>query len=71
MNRDLHYVDPRLVELYDIENTWGPDSDFYLSLADELEARVVGGFGCGTGRVTRAVPAGRGVRGGESDPTQR
>lgn len=25
---DLHYTDPRLVDLYDIENEWGPDNDF-------------------------------------------
>jgi hypothetical protein len=32
-----HYVDPRLVALYDIENASRHDIDFYLRQADELE----------------------------------
>lgn len=28
MKLDLHYVDPRLVALYDIENPCGADTDF-------------------------------------------
>jgi hypothetical protein len=41
MKLDQHYVDLRLVELYDIENTRGADTDFYLSLAVELEAKKI------------------------------
>jgi len=52
---DEHYVDPRLVELYDIENSWGADTNFYLSLAAELDAHRILDLGCGTGLLTRAL----------------
>jgi SAM-dependent methyltransferase len=52
MKLDQHYVDLRLVELYDIENTRGADTDFYLSLAAELEAKKILDLGCGTGLLT-------------------
>jgi SAM-dependent methyltransferase len=52
MKLDQHYVDLRLVELYDIENTRGVDTDFYLSLAAELEAKKILDLGCGTGLLT-------------------
>lgn len=58
MELDLHYTDPRLVELYDLENPWGPDNDFWVALADELGARVIVDLGCGTGLVTRALAVG-------------
>ncbi len=56
---DKYYTDPRLVELYDIENRRGPDTDFYLDLAAEAEARIVFDLGCGTGLLTRelAIPS--------------
>ena len=38
MKLDQHYVEPRLVELYDIENPRGIDTDFYIKLAAELNA---------------------------------
>lgn len=47
-----HYTDPRLVALYDIENKRGADTDFYLSLATEQEARTIIDLGCGTGQLT-------------------
>lgn len=50
-----HYVDPRLVELYDIENPRGADADFYLGLAAELDARRILDLGCGTGLLTREL----------------
>jgi SAM-dependent methyltransferase len=58
---DEHYVDPRLVELYDIENTRGADTDFYVRLAEDLDARLIIDLGCGTGLLTRelALPARR------------
>jgi SAM-dependent methyltransferase len=46
---DAHYVDPRLVALYDIENLRGADTDFYVNLAAELDARRIVDLGCGTG----------------------
>lgn len=52
MKLDLHYVDPRLVELYDRDNPRGIDTDFYLSLATEIDARRIIDFGCGTGLLT-------------------
>jgi len=52
MKLDLHYVDKRLVELYDRDNPRGVDTDFYLALAAELNARHIIDFGCGTGLLT-------------------
>jgi len=52
---DLHYVEPRLVELYDIENTRGADTEFYVRLAAELDARRIFDLGCGTGLLTREL----------------
>ena len=65
MHLDLHYVDPRLVALYDLENQRGEDTDFYLALAAELDAKTIVDLGCGTGLLTRelAEVAGRTVIG--------
>ncbi|MEM8533666.1 MAG: class I SAM-dependent methyltransferase [Chloroflexota bacterium] len=52
---DQHYIDPRLVELYDIENARGADTDFYLRLATDLNARTILDLGCGTGLLTREL----------------
>lgn len=41
--------DPRLVELYDVECAGRWDHDFYLALADRLDATAVVDVGCGTG----------------------
>ena len=49
---DRHYVDPRLVQLYDVENPRGADTDFYLRLASELNAKKIVDLGCGTGTLT-------------------
>lgn len=55
---DLHYVDPRLVALYDLESSGREDTDFYLGLAAELDAHRILDLGCGTGVLTRelAIP---------------
>lgn len=58
MQLDLHYVDPRLVDMYDIENPRGADTDFYLRLADTLGARRIIDLGCGTGLLTRELAVG-------------
>ncbi|HUS17051.1 MAG TPA: class I SAM-dependent methyltransferase [Chloroflexia bacterium] len=52
---DQHYVDPRLVELYDLENTGRADTDFYVGLAAELGVRRIIDLGCGTGVLTREL----------------
>lgn len=52
---DAHYVDSRLVELYDIENTRGGDTDFYVQLASDLDAHLILDLGCGTGMLTREL----------------
>lgn len=64
MKLDQHYTDPRLVALYDRDNPRGDDTNFYLRLADDLNARIILDLGCGTGLLTRAFATnGREVRG--------
>ena len=53
--RDEHYVDPRLVELYDSKYSRGADTDFYLGLAAELDSRRILDLGCGTGLLTHEL----------------
>lgn len=55
---DLHYVDPRLVALYDRDNPRGVDTDFYLQLATDLDAQRIVDLGCGTGLLTRELASG-------------
>lgn len=50
---DKHYTDPRLVEIYDIENPRGIDTAFCLAFADEIDAQRIIDLGCGTGLLTR------------------
>lgn len=58
MKLDLHYVDPRLVELYDRANPRGADTDFYVQLAADLNAHTILDLGCGTGLLTRELAVG-------------
>jgi 2-polyprenyl-3-methyl-5-hydroxy-6-metoxy-1,4-benzoquinol methylase len=51
---EKHYTDPRLVELYDIENPWSDDSDFYVSIIDNNKKRILD-IGCGTGVISIAL----------------
>lgn len=44
--------DPRLVQLYDLDNPDGADHDYYRALVTRLGARSVLDLGCGTGILT-------------------
>ena len=50
---DTHYLNPRLVAVYDLENPWAKDTDYYLSLATKEKMNVLD-LGCGTGTLTCA-----------------
>ena len=53
---DAHYVNPRLVELYDLDSGWSVDRSFYLELAGSSPKRVLD-LGCGTGLICDAYAA--------------
>jgi 2-polyprenyl-3-methyl-5-hydroxy-6-metoxy-1,4-benzoquinol methylase len=53
---DLHYEYPRLAALYDLDNGWSADRDFYVSLAGGEPKRVLD-LGCGTGLICDAFAA--------------
>lgn len=66
---ERQYVDQRMVALYDIENSWRADTDFYLGLAVELDAHRIVDLGCGTGLLTSELAApGRQVIGVDPAP---
>lgn len=46
---DLGFDNPRLAATYDAENSGRDDIEFYLALAQELDAHKVVDLGCGTG----------------------
>jgi SAM-dependent methyltransferase len=54
MTKDLSYEDPRLAEIYDLDNPWAQDTDFYLALAEAVPSRVLD-LGCGTGTLCCAL----------------
>lgn len=53
---DAHYLNPRLVEIYDLDSPWSADRDFYLSQARE-EPQSILDLGCGTGLLCDAYAA--------------
>lgn len=60
---DRLYIDPELVQFYDLENEGGDDVDFILRFAGE--AKTVLDLGCGTGALTVALSPGRSVTGAD------
>ncbi|KQV64542.1 class I SAM-dependent methyltransferase [Rhizobium sp. Root1220] len=53
---DLHYEDPQLAELYDLDSGWSADRDFYLALAGSDPIHILD-LGCGTGLLCDAYAA--------------
>ena len=66
---DAHYLDPRLVALYDIENCGREDIDFYLALASRLDARRIVDIGCGTGVLATDLAAAGGALAADREVT--
>ena len=53
---DTHYINPKLVEIYDLDSGWSLDRDFYLSLAGPKPQTILD-LGCGTGLLCNAYAA--------------
>jgi SAM-dependent methyltransferase len=66
MAEDMNYQHVRLAEVYDLDNPWGEDTDFYFALAEPGPCRVLD-LGCGTGTLCCAL-AQRGHRVTGVDP---
>ncbi|MEP9370576.1 class I SAM-dependent methyltransferase [Mesorhizobium sp. KR1-2] len=58
---DRLYIDPELVQFYDLENDGGADLDYCIAFAEG--ARSVLDLGCGTGQVAVTLATGRDVTG--------
>lgn len=58
---DRLYIDPELVQFYDLENDGGADLDYCIAFAEG--ALSVLDLGCGTGQVAVALAPGRKVTG--------
>ena len=51
------FRDARLVTVYDAENQWSRDDDFFLRVVNEMPAARVLDLGCGSGRLALAMAA--------------
>lgn len=60
---DRLYIDPELVQFYDLVNEGGDDVDFCLKFTGE--AKTVLDLGCGTGMLTVMLSPGRAVTGAD------
>lgn len=65
---DLHYTEPRLAALYDMDSGWSEDRAYYLALAGQQSIRILD-LGCGTGLLAAAYAA-RGHRVTGVDPAR-
>ena len=63
---DRLYIDPELVQFYDLENEGGDDVDFLMRFVGD--ARSVLDLGCGTGALTAMLAPGRAVTGADPAP---
>lgn len=53
---DIHYITPKLAQIYDLDSGWSSDRDFYLSLAEDKKMKILD-LGCGTGLLCHAYAA--------------
>ena len=53
---DIHYENPKLAALYDLDSGWSVDRDFCLSLAGPRSQTILD-LGCGTGLLCNAYAA--------------
>lgn len=63
---DRLYIDPELVQFYDLENEGGDDVDFIMRFVGD--AKSVLDLGCGTGALTAMLAPGRAVTGADPAP---
>jgi ubiquinone/menaquinone biosynthesis C-methylase UbiE len=50
------FEDCRLLEVYDAENLWGPDDEWFMRRVEALRVGAVADLGCGTGRLAVRLP---------------
>ena len=51
---DNPFANPKIAQLYELENSWAADQDFYMMLAGDEPLNIVD-LGCGTGLLTCAL----------------
>lgn len=64
MSASTEFTDPRLIAIYDVVNPIDDKADFFIDLANKLQAQRIIDLGCGTGLLSnKLVQAGRTVTG--------